>query len=110
NVVAGHIDQLATRPPGVSSVVNPLPATGGADPDTDQQARGNIPRSVMALDRLVSVQDYADFSRMFGGVGKATARRVAAGSLPTVEVTIAGVDDGPISESSDLFGNLRQAL
>ena len=45
----------ATRPLGVKGVINPLPATGGADPESRDQARRNAPLAVMALDRLVSV-------------------------------------------------------
>jgi hypothetical protein len=61
---------------------------------------------VLALDRLVSVADYADFARTFGGVGKAAA--VKLGNL--VQVTIAGAADAPIDATSDLYRNLLQAL
>ena len=57
NVDPGQISQLATHPLGAQGVVNPLPASGGADPDRIDQARANAPIAVMALDRLVSVQD-----------------------------------------------------
>ena len=110
NVKAGQISQLATRPLGVKGVINPLPATGGADPESRDQARRNAPLAVMALDRLVSVQDYADFSRTFAGVGKASAARLSNGRMQLVHVTIAGVDDVPILASSDLFRNLAAAL
>lgn len=106
NVEAGQISLLATRPLGVKAVVNPLGASGGADPETRDQARANVPLAVLALDRLVSVPDYADFARSFGGVGKATA--VKLGSL--VQVTIAGAADAPVDATSDVFVNLAQAL
>ncbi len=106
NVSAQQISLLATKPLGVKAVVNPLRASGGADAETRDQARGNVPLAVLALDRLVSVPDYADFARTFGGVGKATARKL--GSL--VQVTIAGADDAPIDPTSDLYRNLLQAL
>jgi predicted phage baseplate assembly protein len=91
-------------------VTNPLPATGGADRETRDQARRNAPLGVRALDRLVSVRDYADFSRTFAGVGKATAKELGDGRRQVVHVTIAGAGDIPIDESSDLFKNLTQAL
>jgi predicted phage baseplate assembly protein len=106
NVAAGQVSLLASRPLGVKDVVNPLPASGGADPETRDQARGNVPLAVMALDRLVSVPDYANFSRMFGGVGKAVAVALAGG----VRVTIAGADDIAIENTSDLFRNLLDSL
>ena len=106
NVAAQQISLLATKPLGVKAVINPLRASGGADAETRDQARGNVPLAVLALDRLVSVTDYADFSRTFGGVGKAAA--IKLGKL--VQVTIAGAADAPIDISSDLYRNLLQAL
>ena len=106
NVQAGQISLLATKPLGVKNVVNPLRASGGADAETRDQARVNVPLAVLALDRLVSVPDYADFARTFGGVGKAVAAKLGGG----VRVTIAGAADAPIDTGSDLFRNLLQAL
>jgi len=94
----------------VKEVVNPLPATGGADREERDQARQNAPLAVMALDRLVSVQDYADFARTFAGVGKASAARLSDGRRELVHVTIAGADDIPITGTSDLYKNLKLAF
>ncbi|MBD2773366.1 putative baseplate assembly protein [Iningainema tapete] len=110
NVKAEQVSLLATRPLGVRSVINPLPATGGADPESRDQARRNAPLAVMALDRLVSVQDYIDFARTFAGIGKASATRLWDGQQQIVHLTIAGADDIPIDENSDLYRNFVQAL
>jgi hypothetical protein len=66
--------------------------------------------AVKALDRLVSVQDYKDFARLYAGIGKSDAIEITNGRQQLVHVTIAGADDIPIDETSDLFINLRQAL
>ncbi|MDC8757002.1 putative baseplate assembly protein [Janthinobacterium fluminis] len=110
NVKAEQISLLATRPLGAKSVINPLRASGGADPESRDQARANAPLAVMALDRLVSVQDHADFARTFGGVGKASATARSDGRREVVHLSIAGADDIPIDASSDLLRNLRAAL
>ena len=110
NVKAEQISLLATRPLGVKEVVNPLRASGGADRESRDQARRNAPLAVMSLDRLISTQDYADFARTFAGIGKASAVRLSDGHRRLVHLTIAGADDIPIDERSDLFLNLRQAL
>jgi len=106
NVQAGQISLLTTKPLGVKNVINPLRASGGADPETRDQARINVPLAVLALDRLVSITDYADFARTFGGVGKATAVKLGT----QVRVTIAGAADAPVDATSDLYRNLLQAL
>jgi uncharacterized phage protein gp47/JayE len=110
NVRAEQITMLATRPLGVKEVINPLRASGGADRESRDQARSNAPLAVMALDRLVSVQDYADFARTFAGIGKASATRLTDGRHQLVHLTIAGTDDIPIDVTSDLYINLCRAL
>jgi len=111
NVKAGSITQLAgNKPLGLKEVINPLPATGGADPENADQIRGNAPLAVMALDRLVSVRDFADFARNYSAIDKAVAKRFSVGGQPTVHVTIAGTGDIPIADDSDLSANLKQAF
>ncbi|GAA2634762.1 putative baseplate assembly protein [Paractinoplanes durhamensis] len=110
NLPAGRITQPVTRPIGVIGVTNPIPATGGADPDGPGLARRRIPLTVSTLDRLVSVQDYAEFARSRVGIGRAAAREVFDGRRRVVEVTVAGVDDVPIAPDSDLLPALRAAL
>jgi predicted phage baseplate assembly protein len=110
NVKAEQISLLATKPLGVKEVINPIRASGGADREGRDQARKNAPLAVMALDRLVSTQDYADFARTFAGVGKASAVRISDGLRELVHVTIAGADDIPIDKTSDLYRNLTEAL
>ena len=110
NVKAEQISLLMTKPLGVREVINPLRASGGADKETGDQARRNVPIALMALDRLVSTRDYADFARTFAGIGKASAVRLLDGHRQVVHLTIAGADDIPIDVNSDLYNNLRRAL
>jgi predicted phage baseplate assembly protein len=110
NVQAGQITLLATRPLGVKSVNNPLRASGGADKETRDQARRNVPLAFMALDRLVSLRDYADFARTYAGIGKAAVARLSDGRRQLVHLTIAGAENIPIDPTSDLYLNLFQAL
>jgi hypothetical protein len=110
NVDANQISLLQSRPLNVKSVINPLRASSGADRDSPDQARSNAPLAVMSLDRLVSVQDYADFARSFAGIGEASAAKLSDGQRDLVHVTIAGAEDIPIDPTSDLFTNLVQAL
>ncbi|NNG00301.1 MAG: putative baseplate assembly protein [Desulfobacteraceae bacterium] len=110
NVNPGQISLLTSKPLGVKEVINPLRASGGADRESLDRARKNTPLAVKALDRLVSVQDYEDFARVYAGIGKASAVEIPDGRRQLVHVTIAGADDIPIDDNSDLFLNLRRAL
>jgi hypothetical protein len=110
NVNAGQISLLVSRPHGVKEVVNPLQATGGSDKETRDQARQHAPLAVKALDRLVSVKDYEDFARNFAGIGKASAVELSSGGRRLVHITIAGADDVPLDENSDVYNNLRKAF
>ena len=110
NVRAGQVTLASDKPLGVKGVLNPLRASGGADPDTLEQARVNAPLAVTTLDRLVSVQDYTDFAQGFAGIGKAAAILLHDDRKSTVHVTVAGIEDEPIDETSELFLNLVDVL
>jgi hypothetical protein len=110
NVKAGQVTTAMDRPQGLKDVINPVAASGGADPDDRDTARSNVPLATAALDRLVAVRDYADFARAFAGIGKAAAVKVPNGRRPVVHLTIAGTDDIPIATTSDLYRSLRRSL
>lgn len=110
NVKAEQISLPVTKPLGVKEVINPLRASGGADRETRDQARRNVPTALFALDRLVSTKDYADFTRTFAGIGKASAKRLSDGRRQVVHLTITGADDAPIDVNSDLYHSLRRAF
>lgn len=106
NVGPGQISQLLGAPLGVKKVNNPLVARGGADPESRDDARSHVPLTVTAMDRLVSVQDFADFAMTYAGIGKASASLLQG----TVHVTIAGLDPESLGNDSPLYRNLQQAM
>jgi predicted phage baseplate assembly protein len=110
DVDAGEISVLVTRPAGVQAIVNPLPASGGADPESRDDARRNVPVGTMALDRLVSAADYAALARTFAGVAKASAVQLRSSGKSLIGVTIAAVADAPLPTGSHLMVNLTSAL
>ncbi len=109
NVDAGQITLLTTRPLGVKALSNPLPASGGADPEDADQGRKNVPLAAAALDRIVSVADYAAVARTFAGVAKAAAARLS-GAPATVQVTLAADGDATVDATSPLLQNLVATL
>jgi hypothetical protein len=110
NVGGGEISLLVSRPAGVQAIVNPLSASGGADPESRDEARRNVPTGVMALDRLVSAADFAALARTFAGVAKASAVQLRLAGKSLIGLSIAGSADAPVPDGSDLMVNLRSAL
>lgn len=110
NVDTGQLTTLLSRPLGVSDVVNPEAATGGEDAESLLRARSNAPLTVLTIERVVSENDYANFSRAFAGIDKAHALWISVGPARGMFLTIAGIDGEAVPESSDTFRNLRDAL
>ena len=110
NVAAGKLSNLLTRPLGVSGVINPEAAAGGADAKSVADARINAPLTVVTLDRAVSVTDYRDFARAFAGFAKAHAIWIGSGPACGVFLTVAGESGIPVPDTSNAFRNLLKAL
>ncbi|SPE40630.1 hypothetical protein SBA3_3800022 [Candidatus Sulfopaludibacter sp. SbA3] len=110
NVGAGSISTLMSRPPGLRAVTNPLPATGGGDPQPIDQARDNAPLTVLTLERVVSLADYENFAHAFAGVGKAQAIAVWSGETRLVHLTVAASDGTSVVKGSFLYTTLRNAI
>jgi predicted phage baseplate assembly protein len=110
NVDSGTITTLLSRPLGVTGVTNPIAASGGADAESPDDARTNVPLGMASLARLVSVTDYQNFALAFAGIGKATARRFAGPDGPLIHLTLAGAHDNALSPSGATWTGLHAAL
>lgn len=109
-VKAGQLSLLMTRPLGLKSVVNPLPATGAANGESLNDARVNAPLTVLTLDRIVSLQDYENFARAYAGIAKSLATSMRERGTQGVFLTVAGPAGAEVELSSDLCRNLLKAL
>lgn len=96
-VRAGQLTTALDRPPGLFSVANPLPATGGADPEPVDAARRNAPRTVRTFGRAVSLRDFEDLVTATGEVAKAQATWVWDGLGRAIHVTVAAQQGAPFS-------------
>lgn len=109
-VEAQQITLLLTQPLGIQGVTNPLPPQGAADPQLLAAARINAPRTVLTLDRVVSLQDYEDFAKDFPGVEKAHAVWTWNGQSRGVLLTLLGPEGQVIGETGQPAEPLRRAL
>ncbi|MEA3189700.1 MAG: hypothetical protein QOD77_282 [Thermoplasmata archaeon] len=93
NARAGQVRNLKDKPKGLKAAANPVPATGGVDPESTDTTRAAAPESVLVLDRVVSLRDHEDAARAYVGVAQTRARMAWHGGERVVELTIVG-DDG----------------
>ena len=110
-VRAGQLTTLLTRPPGLKSAINPLAAEGGDEPESFANAQQNAPLTVLTLDRVVSLEDYENFSRSYAGIAKALATWTWDGRTRGVFITVAGPLGADISTTlaQDLIDAIHSA-
>lgn len=94
NVGANTIVQLEESIPDVLSVTNPIRAIGGDDKEELDSIRDNAPRSLSALSRAVTLEDYAALALRVNGVAKAKA---VAAVYTSVTIYIAPFGGGSIT-------------
>lgn len=110
NLRSGQLTSLITRPLGVRAVTNANASTGGQDPESIDSARINAPLPILTLDRVVSVDDYANFASAFAGIAKASALWIAGGRARGMYLSVAGANGGAIASGSDTQANLAASL
>jgi predicted phage baseplate assembly protein len=107
-VGSGSLTLLQTMPQGIKAVTNPLPAAGAKDPEKLEMARINAPRTVLTVDRMVSLSDFEYFARSFGGIGKASAVALRDEDKRLVHITVA--DENGKTIDGNLKANLVNAI
>jgi hypothetical protein len=90
NVSAKSLTYILTNYQAGLKVLNPLAATGGADPESTDSIRVNAPLSIKSLNRAVSLDDYASLTLQVSGVAKTNA---TAGTYSSVTTYIAPFGD-----------------
>ena len=107
-VRANQLSTLLTRPPGLKSAINPLAAEGADEPESFANAQQNAPLTVLTLERVVSLEDYENFSRSYAGIAKALATWTWDGRTRGVFLTVAGPLGAAVSTA--LAGDLITAI
>ena len=96
NVGAGAIAHALTAEGRISRVTNPMPATGGAAPETPAQVRRRAPEAFRTQARAVTPADYAEVTGRLDGVQRAAAGLRWTGSWHTVFATVDREDGEPV--------------
>jgi hypothetical protein len=87
NVGAGALSRMVTDVP-IKAVTNPLPATGGTNPEPLEQVKLYAPQAFRTQRRAVTADDYVAVSERHPEVQRAGATRRWTGSWYTTFVTI----------------------
>ncbi|MBW4643008.1 MAG: putative baseplate assembly protein [Goleter apudmare HA4340-LM2] len=90
NRLVGTIIQLKTTVPYIETVINPEPATGGADAESLDSLRARTPRNLRHGDRAVTIEDYEDLAML------ASPEVVRAKCVPLRNLVDDPLDEKPI--------------
>jgi hypothetical protein len=88
NVGAGAISRVVSDDQAITCVWNPLPATGGMDPEEMEHVRQFAPQAFRVQERAVTPADYAEITQRRADVQRAAAAYRWTGSWYTAFVTI----------------------
>ncbi len=105
NVGANSLAYLVTRDTAVlthvQTVANPMPAQGGVEPESIEQARQNAPQAFRTQERAVTADDYASFAEKANpNIQEAVCTFRWTGSWRTAFVS---VDPTPVLKVDDEF-------
>jgi predicted phage baseplate assembly protein len=98
NVGANSLTFLVADP-RIVACTNPLPATGGIDPETMAQIRRRAPQAFMTQERAVTMADYETVAEMNTQVENAVATLRWTGSWFTVFITAEPEGGGSLTPS-----------
>jgi hypothetical protein len=99
--------KAAGRLPDLKAIVMPEPATGGAPPETEDNARAAAPGRMQSLGRLVGLADYEAEALSVPGVLKARALWTGGGSAaPVIRIVVLSAAETP-ADADYIAGVLR---
>jgi hypothetical protein len=70
---AGRLTAITQPQPNLASIQNPVPVSGGTDPQAPDDVRTNAPASVFTFGRAISADDYEVVASQAAGVSRVTA-------------------------------------
>lgn len=88
NIGADTLAHIAAPVPEITRLRNPLPARGGQDPETMEDARQRAPVAFRVQERAVTPADYAEVTERNAEVQRAAATFRWTGSWHTVFLTV----------------------
>jgi hypothetical protein len=104
NGTAGNVGAesllLFAGDPRIVGCTNPLPATGGVDPETTAQIQRRAPQAFLTQERAVTMQDYVNVTEGYPQIADAAATLRWTGSWYTVFDAAEPVGGGALSKAT----------
>ena len=98
NIGADSLAHVVLNRPEITVMRNPLPAAGGQEPESLEDARQRAPVAYRVQERAVAPADYAEVTERHPDVQRAAATFRWTGSWHTVFVTVDRGGNAPITE------------
>ena len=108
NVGAEAIAHAVTSNGAVIGARNPMPASGGVDPEQTDEARRRAPHMFRRQERAVTTDDYAAKTALAPGVQRAAAHRRWTGSWHTMFIAVDRTNGAPLTDAVER--DLRQHI
>lgn len=110
NIGSEALTRIVSESTGFMRVRNPLPASGGTDAETMEQARQFAPQAFRTQQRAVTESDWAEVTARHPEVQKATATFRWTGSWYTVFITIDRKGGRPVRSDGKFLGDIEGFL
>ncbi|MBB3178407.1 putative baseplate assembly protein [Variovorax sp. Sphag1AA] len=108
NVGAGTLVRIVTDDPAIVGIRQPLPASGGAEPESIASVRAKAPYALRTPQRAVTTDDYARLATKLPGVQSAAATMRWTGSWRSVFITVDPFGGGSLDAAAE--SRLAQSL
>ena len=96
NIGGDSLAHIVTADNRITGVRNPLPASGGVDPETIEHVRRSAPSAYRIQERAVTADDYAEVAQRYSEVQKAAATVRWTGSWRTIFLTVDRAGGRPV--------------
>jgi predicted phage baseplate assembly protein len=103
NVGADSLIFLAAGDARIQSCRNPLPATGGTDPETNDQIRRRAPQAFLTQERAITMADYESIAEADSQVDNAVASLRWTGSWYTTFIAVQPEGGGNLTPALQQF-------
>lgn len=112
NVSARAITAMAVAPVGVASCTNPLPFTGGSDPEGDEDLRARVLDTYLRLPNGANAAFYEQGALSFDQVTAVSVlpRNRGIGTVDVVVATLSGQPDGALLQQLQEYFQSRREI